>query len=39
VYGDFLLGNLFVVDGCLSVVIDFGGFNVGDFVCDLQFGE
>ncbi len=29
-------GNLLVVDGRLSAVIDFGGLNVGDPACDLQ---
>lgn len=36
VHGDLLPGNLLVVDGRLSAVIDFGGFNVGDPACDLQ---
>ena len=36
VHGDFLPGNLLVVDGRLSAVIDFGGLNVGDPACDLQ---
>ncbi len=36
VHGDLLLGNLLVVDGRLSAVIDFGGLNVGDPACDLQ---
>ncbi len=31
-----LPGNLLVVDGRLSAVIDFGGLNVGDPACDLQ---
>ena len=31
-----LPGNLLVVDGRLSAVIDFGGLNVGDPSCDLQ---
>jgi aminoglycoside phosphotransferase (APT) family kinase protein len=30
VHGDLLPGNLLVVDGRLSAVIDFGGLNVGD---------
>ena len=36
VHGDLLPGNLLVVDGRLSAVIDWGGFNVGDPACDLQ---
>jgi aminoglycoside phosphotransferase (APT) family kinase protein len=36
VHGDLLPGNLIVVDGRLSGVIDFGGLNVGDPACDLQ---
>ena len=36
VHGDLLPGNLLVVDGHLSAVIDWGGFNVGDPLCDLQ---
>jgi aminoglycoside phosphotransferase (APT) family kinase protein len=36
VHGDLLPGNLLVVDGTLSAVIDFGGLNVGDPACDLQ---
>ncbi len=35
-HGDLLPGNLLVVDGRLSAVIDFGGLNVGDSACDLQ---
>jgi aminoglycoside phosphotransferase (APT) family kinase protein len=35
-HGDLLPGNLLVVDGQLSAVIDFGGLNVGDPACDLQ---
>lgn len=35
VHGDLLPGNLLVVDGRLSAVIDFGGLNVGDPACDL----
>ena len=35
-HGDLLPGNLLVVDGRLSAVIDFGGLNVGDPACDLQ---
>jgi len=38
VHGDLLPGNLLVVDGRLSAVIDFGGLNVGDPACDLQPG-
>jgi aminoglycoside phosphotransferase (APT) family kinase protein len=34
-HGDLLPGNLVVVDGRLSGVIDFGGLNVGDPACDL----
>ena len=36
VHGDLLPGNLLVIDGRLSAVIDFGGLNVGDPACDLQ---
>lgn len=36
VHGDLLPGNLLVVDGRRSAVIDFGGLNVGDPACDLQ---
>jgi aminoglycoside phosphotransferase (APT) family kinase protein len=36
VHGDLLPGNLLVVDGRLSAVIDFGVLNVGDPACDLQ---
>lgn len=36
VHGDLLQGNLLVVGGRLSAVIDFGGLNVGDPACDLQ---
>ena len=36
IHGDLLPGNLLVVDGRLSSVIDFGGLNVGDPACDLQ---
>jgi aminoglycoside phosphotransferase (APT) family kinase protein len=36
VHGDLLPGNLLVVDGRLSAVIDFGGLGVGDPACDLQ---
>jgi aminoglycoside phosphotransferase (APT) family kinase protein len=36
VHGDLLPGNLLVVGGRLSAVIDFGGLNVGDPECDLQ---
>ena len=35
-HGDLLPGNLLVVDGHLSAVIDWGGLNVGDPACDLQ---
>ena len=35
-HGDLLPGNLLVVGGRLSAVIDFGGLNVGDPACDLQ---
>jgi aminoglycoside phosphotransferase (APT) family kinase protein len=34
-HGDFHTGNLLVVDGRLSAVIDFGGFGIGDPACDL----
>lgn len=36
IHGDLLPGNLLVVDGRLSAVIDFGGLNVGDPACDLK---
>jgi len=36
VHGDLLPGNLLVVGGRLSAVIDFGGLNLGDPACDLQ---
>jgi aminoglycoside phosphotransferase (APT) family kinase protein len=36
VHGDLLPGNLLVIDGRLSGVIDFGCLNVGDPACDLQ---
>jgi aminoglycoside phosphotransferase (APT) family kinase protein len=36
IHGDLLPGNLLIVDGRLSAVIDFGGLNVGDPACDLQ---
>jgi aminoglycoside phosphotransferase (APT) family kinase protein len=36
VHGDLLPGNLLVVGGRLSAVIDFGSLNVGDPACDLQ---
>ena len=36
VHGDLLPGNLLVVDGRLSAVIDFGGLYVGDPACDVQ---
>ena len=36
VHGDLLPGNLLVVDGRLSAVIDFGCLNLGDPACDLQ---
>lgn len=36
VHGDLLPGNLLVVNGWLSAVIDWGGLNVGDPACDLQ---
>lgn len=36
VHGDLLPGNLLVVDGRLSAVIDFGALNLGDPACDLQ---
>ena len=35
-HGDLLPGNLLVVDGRLSAVIDFGALKVGDPACDLQ---
>lgn len=36
VHGDLLPGNLLVVSGRLSAVIDFGCLNLGDPACDLQ---
>jgi aminoglycoside phosphotransferase (APT) family kinase protein len=36
VHGDLLPGNLLVVGGRLSAVIDWGSLNVGDPACDLQ---
>ena len=36
VHGDLLPGNLLVVAGRLTAVIDWGGLNVGDPACDLQ---
>ena len=36
VHGDLLPGNLLVVEGRLSAVIDWGSLNVGDPACDLQ---
>ena len=35
-HGDLLPGNLIVVDGNLSAVIDWGSLHVGDPACDLQ---
>lgn len=35
-HGDLLPGNLLVVEGRLSAVIDFGSLGVGDPACDLQ---
>lgn len=36
IHGDLLLGNLLVVDGRLSAVIDWGGLAVGDPASDLK---
>jgi aminoglycoside phosphotransferase (APT) family kinase protein len=36
VHGDLLPGNLLVVGGRLSAIIDWGGLHVGDPACDLQ---
>ncbi|MDX2379871.1 MAG: aminoglycoside phosphotransferase family protein [Acidimicrobiia bacterium] len=36
VHGDLLPGNLLVVDGRLSAIIDWGTLQVGDPACDLQ---
>ena len=36
VHGDLLPGNLLVVEGRLSAIIDWGGLHVGDPACDLQ---
>ena len=36
VHGDLLPGNLLVVNGRLSAIIDFGALQVGDPACDLQ---
>jgi aminoglycoside phosphotransferase (APT) family kinase protein len=38
IHGDLQPGNLLVVDGRLSAVIDFGGLGVGDPACDLMVG-
>ncbi len=35
VHGDIAQGNLLVIDGKLSAVIDFGGLAIGDPACDL----
>ena len=35
-HGDLLPGNLLVVEGRLTAVIDWGGLGVGDPACDLQ---
>ncbi|MGP3970402.1 aminoglycoside phosphotransferase family protein [Streptomyces sp. 6N223] len=35
-HGDLLPGNLLVVDGRLSAIIDWGALGVGDPACDLQ---
>jgi len=35
IHGDLAAGNLLLVDGRLSAVIDFGGVGVGDPACDL----
>ena len=35
IHGDIAVGNLLVIDGRLSAVIDFGGCAVGDPACDL----
>ncbi|MFE6134038.1 aminoglycoside phosphotransferase family protein [Streptomyces sp. NPDC056437] len=35
-HGDFHTGNLLMVDGSLSAVIDFGGLGIGDPACDLM---
>lgn len=37
-HGDMHNGNLLIVDGKLSAVIDFGGLGVGDPACDLVVG-
>ncbi|MGI5192178.1 aminoglycoside phosphotransferase family protein [Streptomyces sp. CA-288835] len=34
-HGDFHTGNLLILDGRLSAVIDFGGLGIGDPACDL----
>ncbi len=35
IHGDFAIGNMLMVGGKLSAVIDFGGIAVGDPACDL----
>lgn len=35
IHGDFAIGNMLLLDGKLSAVIDFGGAAVGDPACDL----
>ena len=36
IHGDLIPGNLLVVNGRISAVIDFGGLGVGDPACDLM---
>ena len=38
VHGDVAAGNLLLVDGRLSAVIDFGGMAIGDPACDMVIG-
>jgi aminoglycoside phosphotransferase (APT) family kinase protein len=35
IHGDFAIGNMLLLDGKLSAIIDFGGMALGDPACDL----
>ena len=35
IHGDLAVGNMVLLDGCLSGIIDFGGMALGDPACDL----
>lgn len=35
IHGDFAIGNMLLLDGKLSAIIDFGGIALGDPACDL----